>query len=155
LLLAACLAYLYFTVNDYLGPEYMSQISETQLLNSLFKGSYAAQFWLMITVGLLIPAILLALPWTRTVRGIVTASVMVNIGMWLMRYIIVVPTLSTPFLPPRQGVQLTYIPTWVEWSITIAGFAAAMLLYLIFSKLFPIISIWEMKQTQVAAEVSK
>jgi Ni/Fe-hydrogenase subunit HybB-like protein len=52
-------------------------------------------------------------------------------------------------------VQLTYIPTWVEWSITIAGFAAAMLLYLIFSKLFPIISIWEMKQTQVAVEVSK
>jgi molybdopterin-containing oxidoreductase family membrane subunit len=154
LLLAACLAYLYFTVNDYLGPEYMSQISETQLLNSLFKGSYAAQFWSMITVGLLIPAILLALPWTRTVRGIVTASVLVNIGMWLMRYIIVVPTLSTPFLPPRQGVQLTYIPTWVEWSITIAGFAASMLLYLIFSKLFPIISIWEMKQTQVTAEVS-
>ncbi len=155
LLLAACLAYLYFTVNDYLGPEYMSQISETQLLNSLFKGSYAAQFWSMITVGLLIPAVLLALPWTRTVRGIVTASILVNIGMWLMRYIIVVPTLSTPFLPPRPGVQLTYIPTWVEWSITIAGFAAAMLLYLIFSKLFPIISIWEMKQTQVTAEVSK
>jgi Ni/Fe-hydrogenase subunit HybB-like protein len=154
LLLAACLAYLYFTVNDYLGPEYMSRIPETQLLNSLFKGSYATQFWSMITVGMLIPAILLALPQTRTVKGIVTASVMVNIGMRLMRYIIVVPTLSTPFLPPRQGLQLTYIPTWVEWSITIAGFAAAMLMYLIFSKLFPIVSIWEMKQTQGNAEVS-
>ncbi len=154
LLLAVCLAYLYFTVNDYLGPEYMSRIPETQLLSSLFKGSYAAQFWSMIIVGILIPAVLLALPWTRTIKGIVTASVLINIGMWLMRYIIVVPTLSTPFLPPPQGARLTYIPTWVEWSITIAGFAASMLLYLGFSKVFPIISIWEMKQTKVAAEVS-
>jgi Ni/Fe-hydrogenase subunit HybB-like protein len=148
LLLATCLAYFYFTVNDYIGSVYMTRIVETQLLHSIFAGSYAIQFWSMVSVGLLVPAILLILPWTRTVKGIVTASVFVNIGMWLMRYIIVVPTLSTPYLPPMQGVKLNYIPTWVEWSITAGGFSAFVLLFLVFSKIFPIISIWEMKQAE-------
>jgi Ni/Fe-hydrogenase subunit HybB-like protein len=154
LLLATCLAYLYFTVNEYVGSEYMTQIVETRLLYSIFKGSYAAQFWSMIFVGVLIPAILLTLPWTRTVKGIVTASVLVNIGMWLMRYIIVVPTLSTPLSPVPPGVSLSYIPTWVEWSITAGGFAAFGLMYLIFSKMFPIVSIWEMRESENKTEAA-
>jgi molybdopterin-containing oxidoreductase family membrane subunit len=153
LLLAACLTYFYFTVNEYVGSEYMTQIVETQLLHSLFKGSYAAQFWFMIFVGVMVPAILLTLPWTRTIKGIVTASILVNIGMWLMRYIIVVPTLSTPFSPAPTGVNLSYIPTWVEWSITAGGFAAFALMYLVFSKIFPVISIWEIKEAKATADV--
>ena len=148
LMLATGLAYFYFTVNDYIGSVYMAHIVETQLLYSIFAGSYALQFWTMVSIGLLIPIILLILPWTRTVKGIVTASVFVNIGMWLMRYIIIVPTLSSPYLPPQQGVKLSYIPTWVEWSITAGGFSAFVLFYLVFSRIFPIISIWEMKQTE-------
>jgi Ni/Fe-hydrogenase subunit HybB-like protein len=154
LLLATCLIYLYFIVNEYLGSEYMTKIVETRLLFSTFLGSYAIQFWSMIFVGVLIPAVLLVLPWTRTVKGIVTASVFVNIGMWLMRYIIIVPTLSTPYMPPPAGVRLAYIPTWVEWSITAGGFAAFGLMYLIFSKIFPIISIWEILQTEAKKETA-
>jgi molybdopterin-containing oxidoreductase family membrane subunit len=107
----------------------------------------------MIFVGVMVPAILLTLPWTRTIKGIVTASILVNIGMWLMRYIIVVPTLSTPFSPAPTGVNLSYIPTWVEWSITAGGFAAFALMYLVFSKIFPVISIWEIKEAKATAEV--
>ncbi len=153
LLLATCLAYLYFTVNEYVGSEYMTQIVEKQLLHSIFAGSYALQFWFMVFIGVLIPAVLLMLPWTRTIKGILTASIFVNIGMWLMRYIIVVPTLSTPYLPPKE-VRLSYIPTWVEWSIMAGGFAAFGLMYVAFSKIFPIISIWEIKQAQVPAQKS-
>jgi molybdopterin-containing oxidoreductase family membrane subunit len=81
----------------------------------------------------------------------VTASVLVNIGMWLMRYVIVVPTLSVPYLPVQPGVMLAYVPTWVEWSITAGGFAAFGLMYLLFSKIFPIISIWELQPEHKAA----
>ena len=144
LLLVVGLVYLYFTVNEYVGSEYMTQVVETQLLGRLFRGSYAVQFWSMVGLGLLVPLLLLTLPWTRTIKGIVAASVLVNIGMWLMRYIIVVPTLSAPYLPVRPGVVLAYVPTWVEWSITAGGFAAFALMYLLFSKIFPIISIWEL-----------
>lgn len=144
LLLVVGLAYLYFTVNNFVGSAYVTEKEETDLLYSIFGGSYAVQFWTMVTVGLIAPCVMLALPWTRTIGGIVTASVLVNIGMWIMRYIIVVPTLSSPFLP---GIQqpLTYVPTVVEWSITAGAFAMFVLLYILFSKVFPIISIWELR----------
>jgi Ni/Fe-hydrogenase subunit HybB-like protein len=147
LLITACLAYFYFTINGYIGSEYMTQTVETKLLTSIFQGSYAAQFWTMVTTGLIIPGVILVLPWTRTIKGIVTASVLINIGMWLMRYIIIVPTLSSPYLPVPPGVRDTYLPTWVEWSITAGGFAVFGLMYVLFSKVFPIISIWEMAPT--------
>jgi molybdopterin-containing oxidoreductase family membrane subunit len=144
LLLVVGLTYFYFTVNEYIGSVYMTQVVETRLLGKLFRGSFAIPFWVMVTAGMVIPLLLLALPWTRGIKGIVTASVLVNIGMWLMRYIIVVPTLSSPYLPARSGVILAYVPTWVEWSITAGGFAAFALMYLLFSKVFPIISLWEL-----------
>jgi molybdopterin-containing oxidoreductase family membrane subunit len=104
-------------------------------------------FWLMAVLGLFVPALLLALPWTRTFKGIVTASVLVNIGMWLKRYVIVVPTLASPFMPivSADDKPLTYAPTWVEWSITAGAFAGFALLYILFSKVFPIVSIWEVE----------
>ena len=154
LLLAVGLAYLYFTINGYIGSEYVTEVVETQLLRSLFFGSYAIQFWTMVSIGLIVPMLLLVLPWTRRIGGIVSAAVLVNIGMWLMRYVIVVPTLAAPNLPMRAGASVVYIPTWVEWSITAGGFAAFGLMYMLFSKLFPIISLWEWTSADTPARAS-
>jgi molybdopterin-containing oxidoreductase family membrane subunit len=147
LLLAVTLLYIYFTVSEYLTMGYSSESSDARLLDVLFRGQYAWMFWTMAIVGLVIPAILLALPRTRTLRGIITASVMINVGMWLKRYVIVVPTLSTPFMPTASGDPLHYVPTWVEWAITVGAFAGFCLLYLLFAKLFPIISVWEVVES--------
>ena len=147
LLLAVNLIYIYFTVSEYLTMGYPSEGPDKRLLDSLFVGQYAWQFWTMAVVGLFIPAILLALPWTRTMKGIVTAAVMINIGMWLKRYVIVVPTLASPFMPVVNpgGQPLSYVPTWVEWSITAGAFSGFCMLYLVFAKVFPIVSIWEIE----------
>jgi molybdopterin-containing oxidoreductase family membrane subunit len=153
LLLVVGLVYFYFTVNEYIGSQYMTQTVETPLLRDVFRGSYALQFWTMVGLGLIAPLVLLVFPWTRNVKGIVAASVLVNVGMWLMRYIIIVPTLAAPYLPIRPGVTLAYVPTWVEWSLTAGGFAAFALMYLLFSKIFPIISIWELAPQQEHAGV--
>lgn len=149
LLLVSCFAYMYFVVNEYLGPGYTSEGSEQHLLAAIFRGPYAVEFWAMVILGLFVPGLMLALPQFRTVKGIITASILVNVGMWLKRYIIVVPTLSSPFmpLPATAGSQLSYIPTWVEWTITVSAFAASCLFYIIFSKIFPIVSIWEVSET--------
>ncbi len=148
LLLVSCFAYMYFVINEYLGPGYTGG-SEQHLLSSIFSGAYAMQFWSMIVIGLFVPAGILVLPRFRTVKGIVIAALLVNIGMWLKRFIIVVPTLSAPFMPPSlaAGSYLTYFPTWVEWTITASAFAASCLFYIIFSKIFPIVSIWEVAET--------
>ena len=63
--------------------------------------------------------------------------------MWLERYTIVVPTLVNPRIPVEHKL---YFPTWVEWSIMAGCFAAFILLYALFTKFFPIISIWEIHE---------
>ncbi|RMG39245.1 MAG: hypothetical protein D6719_13745, partial [Candidatus Dadabacteria bacterium] len=88
--------------------------------------------------------IILANPRTRTITGTFIASISVNIGMWLERYTIVVPSLSNPRLPVDQVTS--YAPSWVEWSLFAAFTAGFSLLYMIFTKLFPIISIWEIQE---------
>jgi len=54
-----------------------------------------------------------------------------------------VPSLSRPRLPYQWGV---YSPTWVEWSILGGSVAAFILLYVLFSKIFPIVSVWEIQE---------
>jgi molybdopterin-containing oxidoreductase family membrane subunit len=62
--------------------------------------------------------------------------------MWLERFLIIVPSLSHKYLPYSWG---TYRPTWVELTITAGTFAAMAMLYMLFAKTVPIISIWELK----------
>jgi molybdopterin-containing oxidoreductase family membrane subunit len=153
LLLAVNLIYIYFTFSEYLTIGYSLKHEDAELLEMLFHGPYAASFWAMSIIGLFIPALMLALPWTRNVKGIFIASILINVGMWIKRYVIVVPTLASPFMPTDavnapQAEPLAYIPSWVEWSITSGAFAGFALLYILFSKVFPIVSIWEIEEEQ-------
>ncbi|MDA2914929.1 hypothetical protein MYX77_13435, partial [Acidobacteriia bacterium AH_259_A11_L15] len=78
----------------------------------------------------------------RTIRGTFIASLLVIVGMWLERFLIVVPSLAYKHMPYAWG---TYQPSWVEITITAGTFSAMILLYLLFSKVVPIISVWELK----------
>jgi len=149
MLLTMDIVYIYFTISEYLTAAYGGEAAETLLLTELFRGSYAYLFWPMILGGFILPAILLALPKTRTIKGIVVASILVNIAMYFKRYIIIIPTLSLPLVAGGWG---QYTPTWIEVSITAGALAAFMLLYTIFSKIFPIISLWEVKEGQELLE---
>lgn len=88
--------------------------------------------------------VLALLPWfhARPVATVVIAATLVNVGMWLKRYVIVVPSMALPLLPLEWA---RYQPTWVEWSITAGAFAAFVLMYLVFSRVFPVISLWEVQ----------
>jgi molybdopterin-containing oxidoreductase family membrane subunit len=72
------------------------------------------------------------------VRGVFVASLLVALGLWVNRVIIVVPTLIHPHLPFEIG---TYSPTWVELSVLAGILALMMLLYSVFVKIFPIIEL--------------
>ncbi len=146
LLVAAGLVYLYSTFNEYLTMFYTGKESEKALTQALFTGRFSGLFWLGMAFTFLPVVVTILAKWTG-MTGIVLGSVVANIGMWLKRYIIITPTLSSPLLP-IQDVRpefAVYTPTWVEWSITAAAFATFILLYVLFSKLFPIVSIWETK----------
>ena len=159
LLLAFSLLYLYFNINEYLTMGYKFENMDKLLLERLFFGDYAGFFWTVQTLGVFIPMILLiaVLALKRyeqfTIPGVAVASLLVVVGAWAKRYLIVIPTLASPYLPAQRVPPgwTHYRPTWVEWSITAAAFAVFLLLYLLFAKLFPIVSIWETREGEELA----
>ena len=66
-------------------------------------------------------------------------------AMWVRRYLIVVPTLETPLIPMQdtRPEYVHYTATWIEWSLTLAGVAAFLLIFTIAAKLVTIISVSE------------
>ena len=157
LLLAFSLIYLYFNINEYLTTGYKLEGAERLLLDRLFSGDYASLFWIAQGLCVFVPAALLifVLGFKRfhrhTIPAVVLSSAMVIIGAWAKRYIIVVPTLRSPFLPSGQRLpwQWThYHPSWVEWSITAAAVAGFAMIYTLMAKLFPIVSIWETREQE-------
>ena len=143
ILLVLDLVYIYFTLNEYLTISYKPVTVEQQLVLSLYTGPYATMFWVIQVGGLVIPAFLLAIPRLRTTTGIVVASSLIIVTMWLKRYLIVVSTMGVPLMPDAWGA---YFPSGVEIAITAAGFAGFALLFALFSKLFPIVSVWEVTE---------
>ncbi|HEY4683469.1 MAG TPA: NrfD/PsrC family molybdoenzyme membrane anchor subunit [Candidatus Acidoferrales bacterium] len=143
LLLVMSLLWFYFTFAEFLTTFYGAEPAHLAVFYSKVTGRFAPIFWTMVVTCFLIPVAILARGKTRTVAGTVVASAFVNVGMWLERFAIVVPTLSMPRLP---WGKIIYHPTWVELAITAGFFATFILLYMGFTKLFPIVSIWEVQE---------
>jgi len=155
LLLVMTLLWFYFTFAEFLTTYYGGDPTHMVVFLSKTEGKFSLLFWTMVVCCFLVPFALLANNRTRnTIWGTVTASIAVEIGMWLERFLIVVPSLSNPRLPMKAAA---YIPSWVEWSLFAAFISMFILLYAVFSKLFPIVSIWEIREGREhsVAEVTK
>ena len=143
LLLVTSILWFYFTFAEHLTVWYGGEEAELATLYSKLNGAFAVPFWLMVAGCFFIPFALMARAATRNVTGTVVASVAVVIGMWLERFNIVVPT----SLHPRADMSaLHYFPSWVELSVMAGTFAGFVLVYMIATKFFPIVSIWEIKE---------
>jgi Ni/Fe-hydrogenase subunit HybB-like protein len=142
LLFLMSLLWLYFTVAENLTTWYGNNPAEMNVFMERVRGRFAPYFAVMVFCNFLLPLVLLGIRRLRSVRNVTITAISVLIGMWLERYLIILPTLSRPRLAAATGF---YSPTWVEISITVSTFGAMVFLYLIFCKLFPIIAIWEYK----------
>jgi len=142
LLLMMSLLWAYFVFAERLTIWYGNESSEVAVLNVTQKGPFAPLYWTMVVCNFVVPFFILSIKRLRTIAGCVIASFGVLIGMWLERFLIVVPSLGHKYLPYAWG---HYRPRPVEIIITISTFAAMTLLYALFSKFVPIISIWELK----------
>jgi Ni/Fe-hydrogenase subunit HybB-like protein len=140
LLLLMSLLWLYFTVAENLTAWYGNGPKEMNVFGGRVRGPFAPYFGIMVFCNFVVPFVLLSARRLRSIRTATIAAATVIIGMWLERYLIIVPTLS---MPPLVAAWGHYSPTWVEISISVATFATMAVLYLIFSKLFPIVSVWE------------
>lgn len=157
ILVMLCMVYLYFNINEYLMPTYKSTEEETEHLQSLFTGEYAWLFWTAILGGLVLPIVVLLFPKGRKPLPLFIVSLAVVLGAWWKRYLIVIPTLSHPFLP-IEGVPESwrhYSPTWMEWSITAATLATALLIITLLVRFLPIVPIHEIAEERGLTESSQ
>ena len=151
LLEAFALMYIYVTVCEYLTAAYTAFEQDRQVLTQVFYGQYAWGFWSFLVGGMFIPIFIVAVPKLRhSVFWVAVAGLLAVLGMWVKRFIIVVPTVSAPVY---SDPWLVYNPSWVELGITFAGTCGFILLYMVFSKVFPIVAIYEVHEYE--QELSK
>ncbi|MGD8394262.1 MAG: polysulfide reductase NrfD [Candidatus Eiseniibacteriota bacterium] len=129
---------------------YSGNTYETFMLWNRITGPYAPQWWTLILCNVLTPQLL----WIPRVRSsafvLFLISIVVNIGMWLERYIIVVTSLHRDFLPSSWDM---YSGTFFDWAILFGSIGLFLSLLFVFIRLLPMISIFEMRTILPAARV--
>ena len=145
LLVLVSLVYLYFNINEFLVPGYKEAPDGHTHLLELLIGKHAVLFWFTQFIGLLLPIGLLIFKKFRKPTPMLIVGVLVVIGAWLKRYLIVIPTQEHPFLPIQNVPEnfIIYKPTLIEISITLASFILTIMIITVLAKLFPIVPIWE------------
>jgi Ni/Fe-hydrogenase subunit HybB-like protein len=106
-------------------------------------GDYAPLFWLMVVCNCVGPGLLFVGRIRRSVGAVFAICLLVNVGMWLERFNIVVTSLAHDRLPFNWRI---YTPTWIEWAMTFGAFGWFFFWFLIGLKLLPPVSIAEMKE---------
>jgi len=144
-LVLVAFVYLYFNINEYLVPGYKLKSADAVHLEELFAGRFALMFWLVQAGGLLLPIILMLFRRMRKPLPLTLISVAVFIAAWFKRYLIVVPTMSHPFLPIQHVPEnfRIYTPTLTEIAITLLSFILVLIIITLISKFFPVIPVVE------------
>jgi len=150
-LMAMTLLWFYFTFAEYITIVYGNEPVHMAIFWSKISGKFAPLFWLHFTLCFVIPLPILAIRKFRTIRGTVVASISIILGMWLERFVIIVPTLTRQRMPAAGAF---YVPTWVEWSILAGCISLFVLLYALFTKIFPIVPVWEVREGREKAAAS-
>ena len=103
-------------------------------------GDYKYFYWLMTLCNVVLPLTLFVRKLRRSIGYLFGLSLLVNVGMWLERFIIIVTSLAKEFNPYSWG---TYSPSLVEIGISIGSFGMFFTFFLIFSKVLPVLSMRE------------
>jgi Ni/Fe-hydrogenase subunit HybB-like protein len=131
---------------------YSGSTYERFMIHNRWFGPYAAFYWSLILLNILLPQVL----WWPKIRSSTTwlfgISLVVLVGMWLERFIIIVTSLHRDYLPSSWG---HYVPTRWDWATymgTIGLFTTAIF---IFIRIAPAISIFEIRMLLPQAEVKE
>ncbi len=126
-----------FFIAWYSGVEY-----EQYAFINRATGPYWWAYWMMMTCNVISPQLL----WFKKIRTSIAAtwilSIVVNIGMWFERFVIIVTSLHRDYLPSSW---VMFYPTWVDVSIFVGSIGLFFTLFLLFLRALPSIAIAEVK----------
>ena len=136
--------YVYLTFADLLPSAYVGERGPVAIIYGMLMGKAAMWFWFFIVAGTIVPIVLVALPWTRNTWGMVAASLLVVIVMWIKRMLMIVETSGYDQLSMSFGDFFKF--TWVSIAITLAGTAAIPLLLMLLFRIVPLLAIDEIQE---------
>jgi molybdopterin-containing oxidoreductase family membrane subunit len=140
LLTGSLVAYAYAT--EFFVAWYGGNLHERYHFINRATGPYAWCFYLMVLCNVLTPQIF----WSKRARTSIpilfVASILVNIGMWFERFVIIVVGLHRNFLPSGWGM---FIPTKIDIGVLVGVFGLFFTLFLLFIRALPMIAMWEIK----------
>jgi Ni/Fe-hydrogenase subunit HybB-like protein len=114
-------------------------------------GDYGPAFWIMVICNTIIPLLFLIRKVRRSTPLLLIISILINIGMWFERFVIIVGSVAHDFIPQAWGL---YAPSIIELGIMFGAFCLFFFLYLLFVKHLPSVSMTEMKESSVLRGVS-
>src|SRR5258706_15518643 len=131
---------------------YSADSYEQFMIHNRMTGPYWPYYWSLILCNIITPQFL----WFKKIRTnipvLFVISLIVNVGMWLERFVIVVTSLHRDFLPSSWGM---YHPTQFDWMTYIGTFGLFLSLLFLFIRFLPMISIFEMRTILPQAEISE
>jgi Ni/Fe-hydrogenase subunit HybB-like protein len=121
---------------------YSANPYDRYMMMNRLAGPYAPLYWMLIACNIVIPQAL----WSRRVRRHIPTlfiiSLVVNVGMWLERFVIVVVSLHRDFIPSAWGM---YYPTKWDWATYAGTFGLFLTMFYLFIRFLPMISIVEVR----------
>jgi Ni/Fe-hydrogenase subunit HybB-like protein len=152
LMLMVSMAWAYFYFNDYLVPWYGGDKWAKILQDFTERGPLGWLWYVMLICNVAVPWLLLWNPrWRSTPWLLAIAGLFINVGMWIERYIIIPEGLTINRMPFTWRI---YVPR-VEIFLTIGTVSLFVLLYLLASRLIPLIPVWEVQEGQEAHSLRK
>ncbi len=151
LLLLLSLLWTYINGLEIFNGWYSGSSAQIETLNYKLFGYYAPMFWSMILFCAILPLVLIAKRVRTSLVPMLIISVFINIGMYFERLLILATSLSRKYLPDYWGF---YTPSLLEVSILIGSLGVFISFFLIFVKIVPSVSIYEVKQTLDSPEDS-
>lgn len=134
--------YLYFMLSEHISAQYLPTVSERAASDALLSGRFSLIFWITSIVGLILPLGYLIIQAVRKSEiniGLLTAAaVLINIALWIKRYLLVIPTQYEPFLEHFRPLPV-YTPTHTEWAVVLGSYVTAAFIFVWLMKLIPII----------------
>jgi molybdopterin-containing oxidoreductase family membrane subunit len=106
-------------------------------------GPYAPLYWTAVAFNIVMPQLLWFRRVRRSVGTLFAISLLANVGMWVERFDIVVSPLSQGYLPSASGI---FIPTGWDWTMFVSSIGLFALFFLLFLRVLPAISIFEMRE---------
>jgi len=142
------IVYIYFMLSEFMTVKFSGPVPDLKVSMAWSNLEFAWLYWVQV-VALLIAFIIFfvntVFPRVFRIGTTVFASALVVATLWVTRFLIVVPSLTRPYLPYPPG---SYTPTWVEWSLVVGTFVMVALLFTLFTKCFPVIPLTEMEKAE-------